>query len=321
MNHLRRQIAVRRTSQRPRICAALMLVPGVFFIATFAALASGVEAHCAQAHKTAAALTSEERTCESCHAPEAKGFIDDPHTQPSRMQNGEGITCSSCHGTGKDHVASGGRDVPMSKLASALAEQVNGICLSCHQGKNSSIESSVHGKNGMSCIDCHRVHTSGAGNALLKAAQPELCYQCHGGVEPQFATPFRHRIDHGPVECSDCHDPHGSRNDLLPSATRQGTVCTNCHTDVAGPFTFEHAAVKAEGCTACHVPHGGQNSHLLIRADIDGICQQCHLPLPDPANGAHMNSSQNRAGVSRPCTDCHEDVHGSNVNPVFLRRN
>lgn len=298
---------IRRSHRLP----GLILRNLAFLIAASVIVACGGNSLTAQAPAAPPHSRAEVRTCTGCHAPEAKGFAENPHAQPSAMG------CSGCHGLGKAHIESGGAKADMFDPATAPVGETNAICLACHRGRHASFENSVHGKSGLSCMDCHRIHGSGAGKALLKAAQPGLCYRCHAEVKPQFSLPFRHNIDRGPVECSDCHDPHGSTEDRLASATRQDTICTNCHTAMAGPFVFEHAALKAEGCTACHVSHGGKNPHLLIRADIDGICQQCHLPRPDPATGAHVKPAGSLAD-SRPCTGCHEDMHGSNLSPVFL---
>ena len=53
----------------------------------------------------------------------------------------------------------------------------------------------------------------------------------------------------------DCHDVHGTfQNNNLRATVDQNMICTKCHTDVRGPFVYEHAPVKAEGCLGCHTP-------------------------------------------------------------------
>lgn len=317
MSVLNAEVVPLSQSRRSRLLSGLMLRSYLLSVMAIAATACGTGSLSAQTQALAPSQTAEAQTCARCHAAEVKDFAKNPHNQPSANH---GMVCSECHGPGKAHIETNGATTDIFDPATAPAGQGNAKCLSCHQGRHASFESSIHGKSGLSCVGCHRIHQSGTGNALLKAAQPGLCYQCHAEVKSQFSQPFRHKIDRGPVECSDCHDPHGANEDRLPSATRQGAICTNCHTGVAGPFVFEHAAVKAEGCTACHVPHGGEQAHMLIRADIDGICQQCHRPVPDPATGAHVEpAGQQAAAHSWPCTGCHVNVHGSNLSPVFLR--
>jgi DmsE family decaheme c-type cytochrome len=92
-------------------------------------------------------------------------------------------------------------------------------------------------------------------------------------------------------------------------------ICTKCHTETRGPFVFEHAAVKAEGCLGCHTPHGSQNARLLNMPQINTLCNQCHSPVA--AGTVHAMG----AGSSEltPCISCHTMIHGSNINPAFLR--
>jgi len=92
-------------------------------------------------------------------------------------------------------------------------------------------------------------------------------------------------------------------------------ICTKCHTEVRGPFVYEHAPVKAEGCLACHSPHGSQNARLLNMPNINVLCNQCHSAVGAGAiHGQGEGSSD-----SVPCTSCHTYIHGSNFSVAFLR--
>ena len=71
----------------------------------------------------------------------------------------------------------------------------------------------------------------------------------------------------------------------LKSTADQSAVCTKCHTDVRGPFVYEHAPVKAEGCLACHSPHGSQNARMLNMPNVNVLCNQCHSQV---ANGVRF---------------------------------
>ena len=73
-------------------------------------------------------------------------------------------------------------------------------------------------------------------NSQLVKPQPELCYRCHGNIQAQFALPTHHRVPEGAMNCSDCHNPHGTSNraelvrrrigDLHPVPRRKArTVC------------------------------------------------------------------------------------------------
>jgi len=260
---------------------------------------------------------SQARTCARCHSALVRDFAQSPHAHRADAKD---LACSICHGTQDDHVASGGAKSKQVDPASGTQKQVDQLCLTCHQGKHASFDRSPHGKNGVSCTACHSIHAGGSSKPLLKVNQPELCYRCHAEVKVQFEMPSRHNVQNGLIQCTDCHDSHGTEQEERPGASsRQDTFCADCHTSATGPFLFEHAVVKTEGCTACHFPHGGPNPHLLLRANVDAICQSCHFPAPDAKTGAHMSPAKSHAEPSKSCTDCHSDVHGSNRDPVFLK--
>lgn len=256
--------------------------------------------------------------CASCHKDIVKNFAGDPHSKPAHLPDGEEETCASCHGPGKAH-AENGAIALIFNPARASGKEIDKKCEECHGPGDSHFERSVHGKSNVSCIGCHVVHAAGSSRYLLKAAQPGLCFQCHSDVNPQFSAPYRHNVREGLINCTDCHDPHGGLGeDSLPSAAWQFMVCTKCHVSTAGPFLYEHAAVKAEGCSACHYPHGGPNPRLLIQANVNTICAQCHYPSANSRSGltavpAHLQSAQ-----SQSCISCHTSIHGSNLSDIFL---
>ena len=128
--------------------------------------------------------------------------------------------------------------------------------------------------------------------------------------------PFHHKVNEGVVKCSDCHDVHGTfQHNNLRATADQSMICTKCHTDVRGPFVYEHAPVKAEGCLACHSPHGSQNARLLNMPNVNVLCNQCHSAVAaGTVHGQGQGSSD-----SVPCTSCHTYIHGSNINVAFLR--
>lgn len=257
--------------------------------------------------------------CATCHKEVVKDLANNPHSKPALMHEGKGVTCESCHGPGKAH-AEGGAVTMIFNPVTATAKEVDKKCEACHGSKHASFERSAHGKGGVSCIGCHIIHAPGAPKYLLKIEQPQLCFQCHSDVKPQFSMPVHHKVEEGLIECTDCHDAHGAFGEnTLPSARWQFIVCTKCHLPAAGPFIYEHAAVKAEGCIGCHLPHGGPNPQLLIQANVNTICLQCHLPSPNSTAGmpdvpAHILSAQ-----SPSCISCHSSIHGSNISEVFLR--
>jgi len=254
--------------------------------------------------------------CATCHAEAAKGFASNPHTKMTLMHGSNGATCENCHGAGKAHVEGGGDVSKIFNPSKASSKEVDETCLGCHAAAHPNFERSPHAKASVGCTSCHSVHASADKEHLLKASEPTLCFQCHSDVKPAFDMPFHHKVNEGLVSCSDCHDPHGTfGNNNLKSTADQNAICTKCHTETHGPFVYEHAAVKAEGCVGCHTPHGSQNARLLNMPNVNTLCNQCHSPVA--AGTVHGMS----AGSSEltPCTSCHTFIHGSNINPAFLR--
>jgi DmsE family decaheme c-type cytochrome len=260
--------------------------------------------------------------CASCHAEVAKGFASNPHSKLAEEHGKSGVTCESCHGPGRAHVEAGGDKTKIFNPATASARQVDEKCLGCHEGQHANFERSAHGEGNVSCVGCHSVHAGAddvqAREHLLKAAQPTLCYQCHTDIKPQFAMPFHHKVEEGLMQCSDCHDPHGTfEKKGLKSASQQDAVCTKCHSETAGPFVYEHDVVKTEGCTACHFPHGSPNPRLLNRANVNTICMQCHSPSPNFTT-APIPTFHNQTAQYQACTICHTSIHGSNTSSIFF---
>jgi DmsE family decaheme c-type cytochrome len=177
----------------------------------------------------------------------------------------------------------GGGDVTKIRRFDKLTpQQINETCLGCHAGVHPNYMRSPHARGGLSCLSCHNIHAAKTPEYLLVAAQPQLCFQCHTDIKPQFDMPFHHPVNEGIVKCTDCHDVHGTFGDNnLRSTADQNMICTKCHMDVRGPWVYEHAAVKAEGCLACHSPHGSQNARMLNMPTVNTLCNQCHSPVSE----------------------------------------
>jgi DmsE family decaheme c-type cytochrome len=294
----------------------LLLGAGMMCTMALAAPPAGAKAQDAPATPAGHAEFVGAETCATCHEEVSKSFAANPHTKMALMHgNANGVTCENCHGPGSEHVAGGGDVTKIFDPAKASAKDVTAKCLTCHAGAHPDFLRSPHAKAGLSCISCHSIHGSKE-EALLKAPQPTLCFQCHGDVKPNFDMPFHHPVNEGVVKCSDCHDVHGTfQPNNLRATVDQNMICTKCHTDVRGPFVYEHAPVKAEGCLACHSPHGSQNARMLNMPNVNVLCNQCHSAVAaGTVHGQGQGSSD-----SVPCTSCHTYIHGSNINSAFLR--
>ena len=258
--------------------------------------------------------------CKSCHQDIwEKHFAGTPH---AALLKGGQHGCQGCHGPGQAHVDGGGDVTKIIRFETLSPAQTAAICLKCHQSslETQNFATSVHLSNGVSCTTCHSPHNSTDVNFLLVKSQTTLCFGCHTAQKAEFARPFRHRVEVGLIQCSDCHNPHGTATGgQVRTAAGQYAVCTKCHTDTMGPFVFEHAPVKTdEGCLSCHVPHGSTNPRLLQVNNVNFLCLRCHTPnMNGAAPGAP--SFHNQATKYQACTLCHTQIHGSNFSPVFFQ--
>ncbi len=300
-----------------RVFLMLLLGAGMFCATALVAQAPAAKAPSAPANGAVHADFVGSDTCATCHDEVSKKFASNPHQKMVDMPgNHPGVTCENCHGAGSEHVAGGGDVTKIFNPSKASPKEVDEKCQSCHSVVHPDYMRSPHAKAGVSCISCHNIHGS-KDEALLKAPQPTLCFQCHNDVKPQFSMPFHHKVNEGAVTCSDCHDPHGTFGaNNLKSTADQNMICTKCHMEKRGPWVYEHAAVKGEGCLSCHTPHGSQNARLLNVPTINVLCAQCHSLV---ATNTIHNFTWSQSSDETPCINCHTTIHGSNLDPAFLR--
>jgi DmsE family decaheme c-type cytochrome len=259
--------------------------------------------------------------CKTCHQEVwDKHFANTPH---AALLKGEQHGCQSCHGPAQAHVDGGGDPTKIIRFEKLSPAETAAICTKCHQSslETQNFSKSEHLANGVSCTSCHSPHNSNDVNFLLVKSQTSLCYGCHAAQKAEFARPYRHRVDSGLIQCSDCHNPHGTQvGHQVRAAAGQFAVCTKCHTDTMGPFVFEHAPVKTdEGCLSCHTPHGSTNPRLLQVNNVNFLCLRCHTPNMNGAAGRPVGPNHDQSAKYQACTVCHTQIHGSNFDPVFFR--
>jgi predicted CXXCH cytochrome family protein len=240
-------------------------------------------------------------TCLSCHASAHPNFLRSDHGKA-------GVSCTSCHSIhGLAPVATRAPSIaPIASTANKLQPVTRFLSA---MKPDASVSDPLQWTSAS-------VEVPGQNPNLLKAPQPQLCFSCHSDVKSSFSQPFHHKVNEGLMKCTDCHDTHGTfGNNQLRSTADQNMICAKCHTETRGPFVFEHATVKADGCLGCHTPHGSQNARLLNVPNVNQLCNQCHSPVS--AGTVHGMNAGSADAI--PCISCHTMIHGSNINPAFLR--
>jgi DmsE family decaheme c-type cytochrome len=312
----------------------LLLVLGMWLLPVVAqaqgtpdAAAADKPAPAAQEQKAPTPATSASEyagaeTCKTCHADIYDGWEKSPHWKQTYKEGGIAKHgCEDCHGAAASHVADPTDTSKLFLFEKATPKEIDARCLGCHAGGTQHMNAinSEHAKNEVSCVSCHSPHHGKDSDFLLVKSQPELCYSCHLAKKAEFDMPFHHRVNEGLVQCTDCHNPHGTvRPKQVRTSSSQDAVCFTCHTDKQGPFVFEHQPVKIDGCQSCHLVHGGPNPHMLKLSNVNLLCLQCHTQSSfSGAPGAP--SFHNQASFFQSCVLCHSQVHGSNFDPTFFK--
>jgi DmsE family decaheme c-type cytochrome len=276
--------------------------------------------------------------CKTCHADVWQNFYKNPHFKSiaSGKEPPERTGCEGCHGPAGGHIEAGGGKETIPHAFSQMAPiRVLDTCLTCHAKEfdKANIRRSEHTANDVVCTNCHSIHHSSTPKFLLAKQQNDMCYTCHGSVKAQFSMPFKHRVNEGFMQCSDCHNPHGAfdptwrmsqRPRMVQQALGTEIACVKCHVEKRGPFVFEHDPVRAQGCETCHSPHGSTNAKLLRRPVVFTLCLECHNGASNfgPRNtGVNIQTGQHNMldPKYQKCTTCHVMIHGSNADQYFKR--
>jgi DmsE family decaheme c-type cytochrome len=298
----------------------------------FAAAMAGVDVAGAPAPQPTAAQTAARPassdyvgsdTCLACHEDASQVLSRTPHGRTSNPRTPMAAQgCETCHGPGREHAESG--DPEKIRRFDAIApRQATATCVACHnRGPHAQWAGSMHDARNLSCVTCHSVHAPKSERVQLKTAtQTETCVQCHK-QQVLKTQRFAHMpVREGKMECSSCHNPHGSTNvRMLKVGNWVNESCVSCHTEKRGPFLWEHAAGR-ESCISCHDPHGSSNDRMLV-AKVPMLCQRCHIGTRHPSTiyDDAVKTTSNRL-FARGCVNCHQNIHGSNhpSGNVFLR--
>jgi DmsE family decaheme c-type cytochrome len=275
---------------------------------------------------TASAGFAGDETCITCHESESKEISGTLHgkAQNLRTPAGSGNTCESCHGPGQAHAEAGGDVAKIKRIAKMSPRESASMCVTCHnKGEHAQWQGSMHDARNVTCTSCHSVHNAKSEHAQLKTANSvETCATCHKTEAMKVKRSGHMPVREGKMECSTCHNPHGSNNvRMLKTGNWINESCTSCHTEKRGPFLYEHSAGR-ENCASCHDPHGSNNDRMLV-AKAPMLCQRCHVSSRHPAtpyDATQVANASNRV-VGRSCVNCHSQIHGSNhpAGSMFLR--
>ena len=259
-----------------------------------------------------------EARCLECHEEQQQGYVGSPHHRaddPRTPAAKEG--CESCHGPGSAHVEDPSTFTVIN-FNTIAPEQSSAVCATCHnRGEHALWDGSQHESRRLTCTTCHSVHAYKSEAKQLKSpTQVGICSDCHRDKLAKIDRSGHMPVREGKLECSTCHNPHGTTNvRLLRRGDSIGEMCTSCHADKRGPYLWEHAPVR-DGCVTCHDPHGSSNERMLV-AKPPILCQRCHVMARHPStiyDAALIGSGVNPSIriFARSCVSCHSAIHGSN---------
>ena len=272
----------------------------------------------AQVEKDFAGQYAGDQLCLACHGNTLAAYLKTKHGHLLNRESGrtdqEKQGCESCHGPGKVHAYSGdGRGVGglitfREKDRKSVARN-NEACLTCHQDNRRDYwDSTEHGLHGVACTECHTLMQRVSVKGMLSAkTQPETCGKCHQTKWADIYRTAHMPLREGHMDCSSCHNPHGSQTKAMLKEDSPNDVCYTCHAEKRGPFLFEHPPV-GENCMACHDPHGSVRAKML-KMDPPRLCQQCHIETRHPTQ---TRLPFERFSIGRACLNCHQMIHGSN---------
>jgi len=226
------------------------------------------------------------KTCYSCHVSrEQKGFDTTKltyHTTWDRL----GVSCESCHGAGKEHIAQGGK-APIVNPARLDPTRSTMVCAQCHSWRTTYADGFQAGDN------------------YYDYFVPDLEYQQPASDDPEFWPDARPRwfandavafwesqcFLQGGATCLTCHkQPHNPQ--LI---TANNGLCTGCHKAIgANVAAHTHHAPASAGssCLDCHMP--------AVTAGLKAQIRDHSIGIPAPVNTV-------RHGIPNACNLCHRD--------------
>jgi len=310
--------------------------------------------------------------CTSCHT----GHDVLPHDDPRSSIHKDNVvaTCMNCHGqiervhrkviAGELWEKEGA--VPLCVECHSPHEvrkvfydtnMANADCLRCHaepvaasdDGRSLQVdaaehERSVHGRQGVSCAQCHAEATPSLERSCASIENAVDCATCHEGQVADYDRGVHGQLhargDLNAPTCTECHGTHGILEHRIPpdsaadvKALIRGSptysrnlpdLCARCHRDGA-PAAVRYLGPETDIVGKYTVSIHGQGlveSGLVVTA----VCSDCHtahreLPASDPDSTVHPGN------IAETCGQCHDgiyerfrtSVHSREGNPEYVQ--
>jgi predicted CXXCH cytochrome family protein len=233
------------------------------------------------------------KLCAGCHSTGV-----DHYTQSWAELN---ISCEACHGPGKLH-----SDLP--EIANIVnparldVERSKDVCFACHMaGKPPGTEYAwpVGYQPGMVLADFWQSFGPEPGRQSAELWENGTAHK----NRVQGNTFEQSVMAHAGIQCTACHDQHGSRHQSMTTKSAEtNALCMMCHgpaTDHGPKFVtisdHTHHAPGSTGsrCIECHMPKTGKNS-------VDAEARNHTFDFISPADTLAL-------GVPNSCNTCHTD--------------
>ena len=178
------------------------------------------------------------------------------------------ITCESCHGPGKKHAESLAKADIVNPARLSTARSIE-VCLACHQAGKPDVKEyawPIGYQPGQKLSDYWHGFEPEAGKQT-----PEFWSNGTAHKNRVQGNTFTHSVMFGQgLQCSNCHDAHGSRyRSMTIKAAETNALCLTCHGTgkFVGPayqaisdHTHHLATSTGSQCINCHMPKTGENS-------------------------------------------------------------
>ncbi len=129
--------------------------------------------------------------------------------------------------------------------------------------------STVHGRNGVECVDCHADMTvlrKREGFKVKELGIP-VCEQCHEDIMKEYKQSLHYKVSK--KVCFSCHDPHSSIPFKQLDAKQRKAICEKCHKHAEARHDWlpqKKIHFRYLECTMCHSPRAQKGIVFYIRA-------------------------------------------------------